>query len=84
MAEVEIGRITDFFARPVVAAIELTAELKVGDKIKIKGHTSDLELTVDSMQMHNQNITVAKAGDAIGIKVPEKVRHGDKVYKLVD
>lgn len=84
MAEVEIGKVTDFFARPVVAAIELTAELKVGDKIKIKGHTTDLELVVSSMQIHNQNVTVAKPGDAVGIKVSEKVRHGDKVYKIVD
>jgi putative protease len=84
MAEVEIGMITDFFARPVVAAIELTGELKVGDKIHIKGHTTDLEMAIDSMQIHNQNVLVAKAGDAVGIKVPDKVRHGDKVLKVVD
>jgi putative protease len=84
MAEVEIGMITDFFARPVVAALELTGELKVGDKIHIKGHTTDLEMGVDSMQIHNQNVPVAKAGDAVGIKVPDKVRHGDKVFKVVD
>jgi len=84
MAEVEIGMITDFFARPVVAAIELTGELKVGDKIHIKGHTTDLEMAVDSMQIHNQNVPVAKAGDAVGIKVPDKVRHGDKVFKVID
>lgn len=84
MPEVEIGTISDFFARPVVAAIELTAELKTGDKIHIKGHTTDIELIVNSMQINNQNISVAKAGDAVGIKVPDKVRHGDKVYKVID
>ena len=84
MPEVEIGTISDFFARPVVAAIELTAELNVGDKIHIHGHTTDIELVVDSMQIHNQSVPVAKAGDAVGIKVPDKVRHGDKVFKVTD
>jgi translation elongation factor EF-1alpha len=83
MAEVEIGMITDFFSRPVVAAIVLSGEVKVGDKIHIKGHTTDLETEISSMQINNQNIPAAKAGDAIGIKVPDKVRHGDKVYKVV-
>ena len=84
MAEVEIGLIVDFFARPVVAAIELTGELKVGDKIHIRGHTTDMEVLVSSMQIHNQSVPVAKAGDAIGIKVSDRVRHGDKVYRIVD
>jgi len=84
VAEVEIGLIVDFFARPVVAAIQLTGELNVGDKIHIKGHTTDMEVVVDSMQIHNQNVSVAKAGDSVGIRVTDKVRHGDKVYKVTD
>lgn len=84
MPEVEIGHISDFFAKPVVAGITLTGTLKVGDKIHIKGHTTDLELVVSSMQIHNANVTEAKADDAIGIKVTDRVRAGDKVYKVTD
>jgi translation elongation factor EF-1alpha len=82
--EVEIGSVSDFFARPVVAGIELTATLKVGDKIHIKGHTTDLELVVESMQIQNVNVTEGKPGDAIGVKVPDRVRRGDKVYKATE
>jgi len=84
MPEEIIGTVSDFFARPVVAGIELTAPLKVGDKIHIKGYTTDLELIVDSMQINNVNVNEAKAGDAIGVKVGERVRRGDKVYKVID
>jgi len=84
MAEQEIGRISDFYAHPVVAGIELTASLKVGDKIRIKGHTTDLEMTVDSMQVDNADVQEANAGDSIGVKVPERVRKHDTVYKIVD
>ncbi len=84
MSEKVIGTVSDFFAHPVVAAIELTGALKVGDKIRIKGHTTDLELNVDSMQIENEPVQEAKAGDSIGVKVPERVRDGDTVHKIVD
>lgn len=84
MPEEVIGRVSDFFARPVVAGIELTAPLKMGDKIHIKGHTTDLELIVDSMQIDNVDVQEAKAGDAVGIKVNDRVRGGDTVYKVTD
>lgn len=84
MSEKEIGKVSDFFAHPVVAGIELTAALKVGDKIHIKGHTTDLEIDVDSMQIDNAQVTGAKTGDSIGIKVPDRVRMGDTVYKVTN
>ena len=84
MTEEIIGKISDFFAHPVVAGIELTAPLKVGDKIRIKGHTTDLELTVDSMQVDNADVTEAKKGDSIGVKVSDRVRKGDTVYKITE
>jgi len=84
MPEEVIGKVTDFFARPVVAGIELTAVLKMGDKIRIKGHTTDLEFVVDSMQIDNVNVDQAKAGDLVGIKVSDRVRRGDTIYKVTD
>lgn len=84
MPEVEIGKVTDFFAHPVVAGIQLSAPLKAGDKIHIKGHTTDIELIVESMQINNVDVKQAKAGDAIGVKVSDRVRRGDIVYKVVD
>lgn len=83
MSEEMIGEVSDFFARPVVAAIELTASLKLGDRIRIKGHSTDLELDVNSMQINNVAVKEAKAGDSVGVKVPERTRKGDKVYKIV-
>ena len=82
MVEVEIGKVSDFFARPVVAGIELTGSLKTGDKLHIKGFTTDLEVTVESMQINNNVVSTANAGDAIGIKVPDRVRRGDAVFKI--
>jgi putative protease len=82
MPEVEIGKVSDFFAKPVVAGIQLTAPLKVGDTIHIKGHTTDVEIVVQSMQINNVNVNAAKAGDSIGIKVSDRVRRGDTIYKV--
>jgi len=84
MPEKVIGKVSDFFANPVVAGIELTVTLKVGDTIHIKGHTSDMEFTVNSMQIDNVDVDEAKAGDSIGVKVSERVRRGDTVYKVTD
>jgi len=56
----------------------------VGDKIHIKGHTTDLEVVVDSMQIDNAAVNEAKAGDSVGVKVSERVRKGDSIYKVTD
>jgi translation initiation factor IF-2 len=82
MPETEIGKVMDFFSRPVVAGIDMSANLKVGDKIHIKGHTTDLEMTVTSMQINNKDVTEAGKGQSVGIKVPDRVRQGDTVYKV--
>ncbi len=84
MPDVEIGKVTDFFAKPVVAGIELSGTLRLGDRIHIKGSTTDMELTVESMQIERVNITEGKPGDLVGIKVLDRVRRGDKVYKVTE
>lgn len=82
MKEVEIGKVTHYFSRLEVAAIELSDHLKLGDKIHIKGHTTDFVQAVESMQIEHQSVTEASAGDSIGLKVKGKVREGDTVYKV--
>jgi putative protease len=84
MPELEVGKVTDFFAKPVVAGVELSSNLKVGDRIHIQGNTTDMELAVESMQIDRVDITEGKPGDLVGIKVPERVRRGDKVYKVTE
>ena len=84
MPEVEVGEVDDYFARVGAAGILLTAPLKVGDVIHIKGHTTDLQLNVDSMQINNVSVQEGKVGDAVGIRVPDRVRRGDVVYKVVE
>lgn len=84
MQEIEVGRISDFFAKPVVAGVELHGGLKTGDLIRIKGATTDLEFVLASMQIEHLAVAEAKAGDLIGIKVPDRVRNGDHVYKVIE
>jgi putative protease len=78
---VEIGRITHFFSKIDVAVIELTAPLNVGDTITIKGPTTDFEQKVDSMQIEHKNVQKAEPGQSIGLKVKQRVRETDTVYK---
>jgi len=78
---VEIGRITHFFTKISVAVIELTMPLAVGDTIMIKGPTTDFEQPVESMQIEHNNVQRAEAGQSIGLKVAQRVRENDMVYK---
>ena len=85
MAEEEIGKVTHWFGHIQVAAIEITSgTLRVGDTIHVKGHTSDFTQTVDSMQIENESVEEATAGQAIGIKVAEHARVHDTVYKVTE
>jgi len=82
--EEKIGVVEDFFAKISVIAVKLEGELKIGDKIHIKGHTTDFIQTVESIQIEHQQVNVAKKGDSVGIKVDQHCRKGDVVYKIVE
>lgn len=84
MEKKEIGRVSHYFGGPGVAAIVLTGELRVGDKVCVQGHTTDFEFVVKSMQVEHDSIEHAKPGDNIGIKVPERVREHDVVYVVTE
>ncbi|MCW4051819.1 MAG: translation elongation factor-like protein [Candidatus Bathyarchaeota archaeon] len=78
----EVGNVTHYFTKAGVAVVELTDTLSVGDRILIKGITTDVEQTVNSMQIEHVNISKAEAGQNVGLKVDGRVREGDTVYKV--
>jgi putative protease len=84
MEEKEIGTVIHYFGKVSAGIIDLKDGLKVGDKIHIKGHTTDFSQEIDSMQVEHEKVTEAKAGDQVGIKVIDKVHEHDKVYKQVE
>ncbi len=84
MSEEQIGKISHYFGKLEVAAVELTeGSLAVGDTIHIKGHTTDLREKVDSIQIEHDQVQSAKKGESIGIKVTDHVREHDVVYKVL-
>ncbi|OPY00387.1 MAG: Elongation factor Tu domain 2 [Syntrophorhabdus sp. PtaB.Bin047] len=83
MEEKAIGVVVRYFAKIGVAAIRITeGELKVGDRIRIKGHSTDLEEEIESMQVEHENVQTVGAGTDVGIKVKERVREHDVIYLL--
>ena len=81
MEEVAIGTVEKYFGKIGVAAIRIASgEMKVGDKIHIKGHSTDFEQSVDSMQVEHATVEMAGPGSEVGIKVKEKVHENDKVF----
>jgi U32 family peptidase len=84
MAEKKIGEVMKFFSKPSVAAVKVTdGELNVGDSIKFSGHTTDFIDVIESMEVENKSVQKAVAGDFIGVKVSDRVRPGDEVFKVI-
>ena len=77
-----VGKITHYFTKIGVAVIELTDKLSVGDMISVEGPNTNFQQKIDSMQIEHKNVKVAKKGDSIGLKVIDRVRETDSVYKI--
>ena len=81
----KIGEITHYFGKIEVGIIKITkGDLKIGDTICVKGATSDFEQPVKSMQIEHKEVEKAKKGDVIGLKVKDKTREGDEVFKIIE
>ena len=81
MAEEHVGTIDHYFARIGVAGVVLTSPLKIGDRIRIRGHSTDFEQSVESMQIEHESVEIAEAGASVGITVRDRCREGDEVFK---
>jgi translation initiation factor IF-2 len=82
--EVPVGSVSIFFAKPSVAAIDIASgTLSVGDTIRVRGATTNFEQKIESMEIDRKPVPTASAGQSVGIKVKERVRPHDKVFKLV-
>ncbi len=80
---VEVGAVAHFYTRINVAVVDLSGEIAVGDKVVFRGASTDFEQVVESMQIEHENVERAGTGQSIGLKVKERAREGDKVYKIV-
>lgn len=84
MAEVELGKITHYFSKIGVGAIQITHDtLHVGDSIHVKGHTSDFIQKVDSMQIDGKPVVEATIGESVGLHMEQHAREHDQVFKVV-
>ena len=85
MAEVELGKVTHYFSKIGVAAIQITQDtLRTGDTIHVKGHTSDFTQKVDAMQIDGRSVAEATIGESIGLRVKDHAREHDQVFKVVE
>jgi putative protease len=79
-----VGKVSHYYPKIGVAVVEVLDEIKVGDRISIEGATTNFEQTVESMEIEHKKIEVAKPGDSIGLKVIDRVREKDNVYKIIE
>ena len=82
MAEKLIGTVVHYYGKAGVAGIVLSGRMKVGDTVRFKGHTTDFSETVESMQIEHETVAKAKKGDDVGIRVSDRVRIHDEVYRV--
>ena len=84
LSKEKVGEVFNFFVKPSVAAIDVIGEINVGDRLLFLGATTDFEMVIKSMQIEGENVDSVKKGQKVGIKVPERVRPTDEVFKIVE
>ena len=84
MAQTEVGRVDKYFRKVGVVALELSAAIAVGDKLRFSGATTNFEMKLESMQIDHEVVESVAAGADVGIAVPERVRRSDTVYRVSD
>lgn len=77
-----IGKVTHYYSKIYVAIVELDDDLQHGDEISIEGAQTNIQQIADSMQIEHEPVQMAHKGDAVGLKVKDKVRPGDVVYRI--
>ena len=83
MTDEPVGKITHYFPNIAVAAATLSGELKVGDQVRVKGHTTDFTEAVESLEIEHQKVDRAGPGDKVAFKVSEKARPGDQLFRVI-
>ena len=81
---VKVGDVDHYYTNIGVAVVDLVSTLKVGDRITVKGATTEFTQIVKSMQIMHDAVEEAAAGDSIGLKVNDRVRQGDEVFKVTE
>jgi len=76
-----VGKVTHYYPKISVAVVELQAPINIGDKVLIKGSSTNFEQVVESMQIEHKDVQRAEVGQSIGLKVKERVRENDMVYR---
>jgi putative protease len=80
----QIGEITHYFDHISVAVVKLSDKVKEGENVLVEGHTTSFEQKLASMQVDHKPVKEAKKGESIGLKVADKVRAGDKVFRITE
>ena len=84
MAEELIGTITHYFAKPEVGVVKLSGAIALGDVLHFRGHTTDFQQKLSSMQVDHASVETAAAGSEVALKVDGRVRRGDEVFRVTD
>ncbi|MCD6457034.1 MAG: hypothetical protein J7K81_09660 [Methanophagales archaeon] len=79
-----VGKVTHYFSKIGVAVVELSDDVKVGDRIKVEGATTSFEQVIESMEIENEKVELATVGQSIGLKMKDRVRLHDNVYKIME